>query len=57
MIKLELDLTTSEANTLCTVLTKAIDTYSYCAESTVNVKWLWGLMADLAKAVVEENEQ
>lgn len=56
MIKLELDLTTSEANTLCTVLAKAIDTYSYCAESTVNVKWLWGLMADLAKAVVEENE-
>lgn len=54
MIKLELDLTHSEANTLCTILAKSIDTYSYCDESTVNVKWIWGLLADLAKAVVEE---
>ena len=57
MIKLKLNLTTTEANTLCTILAKSIDTYSYCAEPTVNVKWIWGLMADLAKAVIEEENE
>ncbi len=57
MIKLELNLTATEANTLCTILAKSIDTYSYCAEPTVNVKWIWGLMGDLSKAVVESEEE
>lgn len=57
MIKLELDLTISEANTLCTVLAKTIDYCTYCIEETVNLKWIWGLMGDLSKAVVESEEE
>lgn len=57
MIKLELNLTETEANTLCTILSMAIDHYTYCIEETVNTKWIWGLMADLSKAVVESEDE
>lgn len=57
MIKLELNLTETEANTLCTILAKAIDTYTYCVDETVNFKWIWGLMGDLSKAVVESEDE
>lgn len=57
MIKLELNLTPTEANTLCTILSMAIDHYTYCADETVNPKWIWGLMGDLSKAVVESEKE
>lgn len=58
LIKLEIELTPSEANTLCTVLAKGIDYYTYTYHQdteTVNPLWLWGIMQDLSTAVYEQN--
>ena len=57
MIKLELNLTPTEANTLCSIFAMAIDHYTYCVDETVNPKWIWGLMGDLSKAVIESEEK
>lgn len=56
LIKLEIELTPSEANTLCTVLAKGIDYYTYHQDTeTVNPLWLWGIMQDLSTAMYVQN--
>lgn len=56
LITLKIELTPSEASTLCTVLAKGIDYYTYHQDTeTVNPVWLWGLMNDVSKAVYEQN--
>lgn len=56
LIKLSIELTPTEANTLCTVLAKGIDYYTYHQDTeTINPVWLWGLMQDLSTAVYEQN--
>lgn len=56
LIKLEIELTPSETNTLCTVLAKSIDYYTYHQDTeTVNPLWLWGIMQDLSTAMYVQN--
>ncbi len=56
IITLKIELTPSEANTLCTVLAKGIDYYTYHQDTeTINPMWLWGLMNDVSQAVYEQN--
>lgn len=56
LITLKIELTPSEANTLCSVLAKAIDYYTYHQDTeTVNPVWLWGVMQDLSTAMYEQN--
>jgi hypothetical protein len=56
LITLKIELTPSEANTLCTVLAKGIDYYTYHQDTeTVNPLWLWGVMQDLSTAMYEQN--
>lgn len=56
LITLKITLTPSEANTLCSVLAKGIDYYTYHQDTeTVNPLWLWGVMNDLSTAVYEQN--
>lgn len=56
LIKLSIELTPSEANTLCTILAKGIDYYTYHQDTeTVNPVWLWGIMQDLSTAMYEQN--
>lgn len=55
LITLKIELTPSEANTLCTVLAKGIDYYTYHQDTeTVNPVWLWGVMQDLSTAMYEQ---
>ena len=55
-ITLKIELTPSEANTLCSVLAKGIDYYTYHQDTEkVNPVWLWGVMNDLSSAVYEQN--
>lgn len=56
LITLTINLTPSEANTLCSVLAKGIDYYTYHQDTeTVNPLWLWGVMQDLSTAMYEQN--
>ena len=56
LITFKMVLTPSEANTLCTVLAKGIDYYTYHQDTeTVNPVWLWGVMQDLSTAVYEQS--
>ena len=56
LITLKIELTSSEANTLCSVLAKAIDYYTHHQDTeTVYPVWLWGVMQDLSTAMYEQN--
>lgn len=55
LITFKMVLTPSEANSLCTVLSKAIDYYTHQDTETINPVWLWGVMQDLSTAVYEQN--
>lgn len=58
LIKMEIELTPSEASTLCEVLAKGIKYYTnsyYDGTETVNPVWLWGLMNNLTTAMYEQN--
>ena len=58
LITLKIELTPSEANTLCTVLAKAIDYYTYRQDTeTVNPIWFWGLMNELSSAMYKQNTE
>ena len=56
LITFKMVLTPSEANSLCTVLAKGIDYYTYHQDTeTINPVWLWGVMNDLSSAVYEQS--
>ena len=56
LITLTIKLTPSEASTLCSVLAKGIDYYTYHQDTEiVNPVWLWGVMQDLSTAMYEQN--
>ena len=58
LIKLEIELSPTEATTLCSILAKGICYYTdaeYAGTETVNPMWLWGIMHDLSKAMYEQN--
>lgn len=56
LITLKIELTPSEATTLCSALAKGIDYYTYHQDTeTINPIWLWGIMQDLSTAVYEQN--